>query len=319
MFSLVDIDQFSLPLDFADFASAASPTPVHTATISTLPAYQTFGPDVPFTQRPYTKWYRVHERVSPSDFYVEACILPVIIVLAFFHFWGTSTNRRKAKSWMTANAPLFLNEFEVVGFGGGRKQPSADDVSSQGLAQAMNSEGLEIPKELYKEKSPDVFMSYATGRQNVAFVDIKLNLVKRYSPVMWASDIILSFFFDTLPPPSEKAEITAYPFDGREGALVPQAADQKLERKGAQSTYDGFIWAVVHKDKMKRLRDERYDLSLTITKDNVKLPPWASVMSESAEVTDAILTPELIKAISTCGDDFESLIVTDMPEDAPKT
>jgi len=220
---------------------------------------------------------------------------------------------------MTANAPLFLNEFEVVGFGGGRKQPSADDVSSQGLAQAMNSEGLEIPKELYKEKSPDVFMSYATGRQNVAFVDIKLNLVKRYSPVMWASDIILSFFFDTLPPPSEKAEITAYPFDGREGALVPQAADQKLERKGAQSTYDGFIWAVVHKDKMKRLRDERYDLSLTITKDNVKLPPWASVMSESAEVTDAILTPELIKAISTCGDDFESLIVTDMPEDAPKT
>lgn len=274
---------------------------------------------MPFTQRPYTKWYRVYERVGPADFVVEACILPVIIVLAFFHFWGSSTNRRKAKTWMTSNAPLFTNEFEVVGFGGGRRQPSADDVSSQGFAQAMNSDGLDVPQELYKEKSPDVFLSYATGRQNVAFVDIKLSLVKRYSPVMWLSDIILSFFFDSIPPPSEKAEITAYPFDGREIALVPQAADQKSERKGTQSAYDGFIWAVVHKNNMKRLRDERYDLSLTVTKDNLKLPPWASVMSESAEVTDALLTPELIKAITTCGDDFQSLIVTDMPEDAPKT
>lgn len=284
-----------------------------------MPAYQTFGPNVPFTQRPYTKWYRVYERVGPADFLIEAFILPIIVVLAVFHFWGTSTNRRKAKTWMTANAPLFANEFEVVGFGGGRKQPSADDVSSQGLAQAMNSEGLDVPKELYKEKAPDVFLSYATGRQNIAFVDIKLNLLKRFSPVMWFSDLALSFFFDSLPPPVEKAEITAYPFDGRETDLIPRLANSGVERKGPQSTFDGFIWAVVHKDKMKRLRDERYDLSLTITKDNLKLPPWASVMSESAEITEALLTPELVKAIQTCGDDFESLIITDMPEDAPKT
>ncbi|KAG9884482.1 DUF1682 domain protein, partial [Aureobasidium melanogenum] len=46
---------------------------------------------------------------------------------------------------------------------------------------------------------------------------------------------------------------------------------------------------------------------------------WVSVMSESAEITESLLTQELADAIKACGDDLESLIVTDMPVDAPKT
>jgi hypothetical protein len=42
-------------------------------------------------------------------------------------------------------------------------------------------------------------------------------------------------------------------------------------------------------------------------------------MSESAEITDLILTPELIKAVHDAGDSFEALIVTDQPIDQPKT
>ena len=70
---------------------------------------------------------------------------------------------------------------------------------------------------------------------------------------------------------------------------------------------------------MKRLRDDRYDLSLTTTRDHAKLPVWTTVMSESAEVTESLLTPELVKAISDAGDAFEALIVTDQPVDQPKT
>jgi len=306
--------------DFADFATAPAPSPASLSETATAPATaQTFGPNVPIAQRPFTKWYRVHERVTPSDFIVEAFIIPVILLLVIFHVWGTGTNRRRAKKWMTANAPVFASEFAVVGFGGGQKQPNMDDVASQGLAKAMSSESLHVPGELLKEKTPDVFLSYATGRQNVAFVDVKLNMLKRYSPVMLLSDYVLGFFFESVPDPTEKVEVTAYAFDGREGDLVPRLGNDKPEKKNRESTYDGFIWAVVHKDKMKALRDERYDLSLTITKDNAKLPAWASVMSESAEITDMLLTPELAKAVEAAGDDFESLIVTDMPEDAPKT
>lgn len=70
---------------------------------------------------------------------------------------------------------------------------------------------------------------------------------------------------------------------------------------------------------MKQLRQERYDLSLTSTKDHAKLPQWATIMSESAEVTEAMLTPELIKVITDAGEDLESLIISDQPIDAPKT
>ena len=85
-------------------------------------------------------------------------------------------------------------------------------------------------------------------------------------------------------------------------------------------TFDrhGFVFAVVHKDLMKRLREERYDLSLTATKDSAKLPVWVTTMSESAAITDALLTPELITAINDAGDRFEALVVTDQPIDQPK-
>jgi hypothetical protein len=41
-------------------------------------------------------------------------------------------------------------------------------------------------------------------------------------------------------------------------------------------------------------------------------------MSESAQITDALLTPELIKAVNEAGEDLEALIVTDQPVDAPR-
>jgi hypothetical protein len=84
------------------------------------------------------------------------------------------------------------------------------------------------------------------------------------------------------------------------------------------STYDGFVWAIVHKDRMKTLREDRYDVSLTSTKDHPSLPAWATIMSESAQITDALLTPELIKAVKEAGEDLEALIVTDQPVDAPR-
>lgn len=268
----------------------------------------------PLANRPYTKWYNIHERVSLSDFYMELFILPFLALVILVHVWGTRTNRFKAKKWMGAHVSALQNEFAVVGFGG-KRAPSSDEVQAQGLAKASAAQ-MEVDELVLKEKSKDVFVSYATGRQNVAFVDVKLSLLKRYNPLALFGDSVLGFFFESMPAPTEKAEIVAYAFDGKEAQLVQKTGEQP--KKGKDSTFDGFVWAVVHKDMMKKLRDERYDLSLTTTKDNARLPPWATVMSESAEITDTLLTPELIKAVEACGEDLEALIVTDMPEDAPK-
>lgn len=266
---------------------------------------------------PWTKWYNVHERHSLSEFKQEAVILGVLAVIIVIHLIGTSTNRKKAKQWINAHATVLQKEFALVGFGG-RRAPTADEVQSEGLTKSLASDSLNLPEELMKEKSLQEYTTYATGRQNVSFLDMNLTLLKRYSPLTMAFEFGTSLFFESMPAPTEHMEVILYPFDGREAQIVPGQAPGAQELR-SKSTYDGFVWAVVNKDTMKQLREDRYDVSITATKDSPKLPNWATVMSESAEVTDLLLTSELIKAIETAGELLEHLIITDQPIDQPQT
>lgn len=287
------------------------------SSISAQAAIPTFGDH---NAVPYTKWYRVWERVSYRDFWQEAFILPFVLAIIFLHVWGRGKNKRKARSWIQAHAPVLEKEFAIVGFGG-RKTPSIDDAQSSGLGKASLSGDSDIPSELLKEKTAQEYVTYATGRQNVAFLDARIKLFKRYNPGYLVAETVMAFFMASIKAPAERMEVTAYAFDGKEKDLIPvhkQERDSLEARvKGLQSSYDGFVWAVVNKDGMRQLRDDRYDISLTSTKDHPRLPPWVTVMSESAEVTETLLTPELIKAIEQAGDAFEHLIVTDQPEDKP--
>ena len=264
------------------------------------------------------------ERTSPKDFIQEAIVLPFIIVLVGLHIWGRRKNRRKARSWATAHASVLQKEFASVGFGGRQQQPSLEDVQSDGLAKAMASEAPVSTEQILKEKTAQEFTSYATGRQNVAFLDIKISLFKRYNPLTLILEYFLSLVFDSFRTPAERMEAIAYTFDGKEKDLVPVTNQQEQDAlesrlRGNQSSYDGFVWAIVHKDTMRHLREDRYDISLTYTKDNAKLPSWASVMSESAEVTNMLLTNELVKAIEQAGEaTFENLIITDQPLEKPQ-
>lgn len=206
---------------------------------------------------------------------------------------------------MTAHAPTLHSEFAVVGFGGaGAKKVEEGEVGS-----------------LLREKTAQEFTTYASGRQNVAFLDVKISLLKRYNPMVWGAESVLSLFFDSIDAPVEKVESIVYPFDGKEKDLVPASGPaaelQEIKASGSQSSFDPFVWAVVNKQAMRKLRETRYDVSLTTTKDHPKLPAWAIVMSESAEITDKLLTGELIKAIEQAGDRFEYLIVSDQPIEKP--
>ena len=216
---------------------------------------------------------------------------------------------------MRAHAPELEKEFFTVGFIS-RNTPSIDDVQSSGLAKAMAADDVVIPQTLFKEKTASEFITYATGRQNTGFLDIKVKLFKRYNPMTLMVEYLFSFLFDSAQPPAERMEATAYTFDGREKDLVPKGKDAP-EVKGTNSSYEDCVFAVVNKDIMRTLREDRYDISLTSTKDNEKLPIWATTMSEAAEVTQYMITPELVKAIEQAGDAFEYLIVTDQPLDKP--
>ena len=232
------------------------------------------------------------------------------------HIWGRRKNKSKAAAWLEAHEPALEKEYAQVGF----QPPKREDDS--GTAELQSSE-ITVRPEILKEKTAQEYITYATGRQNVAFLDIRVLLFKRYNPATLLVEYILSFIFDTMRAPREKMEATAYAFDGRENDLVPARSQEQLDAIQAQaktksSVYDPFVWAIVHKEEMKQLRDDRYDISLTSTRDHAKLPLFATTMSESAEVTEQMLTPDLIKAVESAGDAFEWLTVTDQPLDKPQ-
>ncbi|KAI1268691.1 hypothetical protein F5Y18DRAFT_239604 [Xylariaceae sp. FL1019] len=282
--------------DFADFAEAPEPTPLPFDTIATG---ATPGGAAP-TAAPYTKWYNIHERHSLSEFKTEGVILSIILIIFTFHIIGARLNRAKAKAWIKAHAPILHSEYAVVGFNG---QPVAEDAHD----------------EMIKEKSLFEFASYATGRQNVAFIDLKVLLIRRFNPLQLIAEYATGFFFEASPSPEDSMGATIYPFDGKESQIVPGIPGAaEIRAKDAKSSFDGFVWAVVNKDNMKTLRDDRYDVSITFTKDHAKLPQWTTVMSESAEITSALVTQELVDAVTKAGDLFEYLIITDQPVDKPK-
>lgn len=282
-------------IDFADFADAPNPAPAGGATL---------GGAIPLaTGRPFTKWYNIHERHSLSEFKVEGVILAITALIFIFHFFGAGANRTKARKWIRAHAAALRSEFALVGFG---RAP---------IPEAQ-------PDSLLKEKSLFEFATYATGRKNIAFVDVKITLTKKFNPFMFLVETVGSFLVESLgPAPEEIAEVLIFPFDGKESLTVPLAkgAEESDAVREAKSQYDGFVWAVVNKTRMQRLRDQRYDVSLTATKDNSKLPDWLTVMSESAEVTNTFLTDELVAAIVALGDNFHYFIVSDQRDESPTT
>ena len=305
--------QLTTSPDFADFAGAPDPEPIPLTSTLSQPSFTGFSSFPTGNAVPYTKWYNIHERYSLSDFKQEGVILVLISIIVIIHLIGTNSNRKRAKKWIAAHAPVLQKEFALVGFGG-RKPTTAEDRESEGLA----NDTLELPVDLLKEKSPQQFTTYATGRQNVAFLDVNLTLLKRYNPFSLIVEYGMSLFFESTPAPTEQVEAILYPFDGREALTVPGQAPGAHElRKDTKSSFDGFVWAIVNKETMKQLRDDRYDVSITTTKDSPKLPVWATVMSESAEITEYLLTPELIQAVEEAGELLNHLIITDQPIDQP--
>ncbi|KAL9944330.1 hypothetical protein ACHAQF_003955 [Verticillium nonalfalfae] len=289
--------------DFADFAEA--PNPVPTDTVVPVGATAVDGTAAAeATSVQFTRWYRVDQRHSLAEFRLEGIVISIGLVIFIVHLIGSRLNRSKSKAWARAHAPALKSEFASVGFSG-QSTVESDPQAIEGVL---------------KEKSLFEYAAYGTGRQNVAFVDVTLTLIKRFNPMISLGETLFNFFWDSVDAPRDIMDAVIYPFDGKETLTVPQVpGTHELRSKDSKSSYDGFVWAIVAKGRMKQLREERYDLSITFTKDHSKLPNWATVMTESAEITEQLLTPEIIQAVELAGDAFDYLIVSDQPIDKPRT
>ncbi|OCH94088.1 DUF1682-domain-containing protein [Obba rivulosa] len=85
------------------------------------------------------------------------------------------------------------------------------------------------------------------------------------------------------------------------------------------------VWAVVAKDEMRTIRNERWDLTFTKTSEHSSLPPALTVMSEFADITENMLKPygsfSLTSVLSSPSvlPYFRSLSITDQPSTRPES
>ncbi|CAA21877.1 ER membrane chaperone for multipass membrane proteins, PAT complex subunit, and TMCO1 translocon subunit (human CCDC47 ortholog) [Schizosaccharomyces pombe] len=153
--------------------------------------------------------------------------------------------------------------------------------------------------------SPTEFSSYLTGRLNVKNVYTTLQLFPRQDLLAYSLnqivEILLGNVMSSVLPVADR-----FQFD-------LTLADQNLKA-------ERFVFAIVHKDCMRILREIRYDLSFTRISSSPYLPETHVLMSENNECSQAIFEiPEFMSSINECIENLEYFIVTDQPSVPPAT
>ncbi|KAF8165327.1 hypothetical protein B0H34DRAFT_233751 [Crassisporium funariophilum] len=148
------------------------------------------------------------------------------------------------------------------------------------------------------------YFNYSTGRRNIASLHTIFTLRPRHDFFQWAFQTGRTF-----------VDLQYRPVD-----------DLQLDFKLAPGALaDNFVWAIVAKDDLLSVKDNRWDLTFTKTTENAVLPASFSVMSEYADITEHLLKPLGNFSLVTVLQDpkilpyFRSLSITDQPRDRPTT
>lgn len=149
----------------------------------------------------------------------------------------------------------------------------------------------------------DVFV-FSTGRRAVRSLHTVLRMLPRQDLLQMTYQFVLGTF--DLKYRAEDRVTLDISFDDKTTAQIPD-----------------FVWAVVSKDELSSIREERWDLTFTKTTESSLLPPTLSVMTELADITDNLLKPmgnfSLPKLLSDSAAlaYFRSLSISDQPLTRP--
>ncbi|KIK97155.1 hypothetical protein PAXRUDRAFT_136887 [Paxillus rubicundulus Ve08.2h10] len=160
---------------------------------------------------------------------------------------------------------------------------------------------------LISDGPTDLFV-FSTGRRALASLHSVFSLRPRQDPlqILWQS---LWGMYDLRYDPVDELTL-----------------DFLLDPETAANAPD-FVWAVVQKRELSTIRDRRWDLTFTRTTEHPSLPPTLSLMSEFADVSEALLKlpltpsttlPTLLSSPKTLPY-LRSLSITDQPPERPHT
>ncbi|GAA5917622.1 hypothetical protein JCM6882_001992 [Rhodosporidiobolus microsporus] len=158
---------------------------------------------------------------------------------------------------------------------------------------------------LYAGDGGDEFISYATGRRGVEFAWTKVR-TGGYDVLAKLYNLIRGFADQGYDAGTDKItlDFKLSPSQGTPGAK--------------------FCFAVVRREILRRIRDDRWDLrTFTTTSEFPSLSPQFIALTESGDVTNAMLKDvdtgllDALKEGSEGLEYFESLVVSDMPAEEP--
>lgn len=98
-----------------------------------------------------------------------------------------------------------------------------------------STEGSVVP---LSHDGAGVYESYATGRININRLWIEIKTVTRHDVVAWVIESVGGFLFESFAGEGDSVEITVEP----------------------NVAWEGFTWGVVKRGRMRRLKEDRYDL-----------------------------------------------------------
>ncbi|KAH0839735.1 DUF1682-domain-containing protein [Lanmaoa asiatica] len=155
---------------------------------------------------------------------------------------------------------------------------------------------------------PTDFFVFSTGRRALASLHTVLSLVPRQDPLHLLFQSLWQFY-----------DLRYHPRDHL-------SLDFLLDPDTAAALPD-FIWAVVNKSELTTIKDNRWDLTFTRTTEHPSLPPAFSLMSEFADVSDALfklhLSPSTTLPTLLASPPFlahlRSLSIADQPHERPQS
>lgn len=210
------------------------------------------------------------QRLKTNDWRLELFTLAVIFGFAFLFKIGDYFNYRKVSSFLSGVRGVFEENFALYGVGSGK---------------------------LYVKDSSENYSSYASGRENIAKVNINFRLAPRQNAFLWAIESIMSMFMESVIAPEDRVDIV----------ITPSAQ------------YEHFITAIVSKLGMNDYRRLNYFLSLTRTTDSNLLPESFVFMSEANEFQEKTFTEKLSSSLNASMASYLRFVAfTDQPQEKPE-
>lgn len=171
------------------------------------------------------------------------------------------------------------------------------------LYETQFSRPTSVSGDVIQDGGCDLY-NFSTGRRGVSSLHTVFSLLPRHDIFQSIIDLGRQLIeLDYRPYDKIELDFTIHP-----SASVPN-----------------FVWAVVDKDDVKAFRQYRYDITFTKTSDSPALPSQYTVFSEVADVTETILKQNSFVSLAQVLKDpvksryFRSLVVSDLPLDAPET